>query len=596
MKWLLKIYIALFCLVLTGCDTFVWNKKLQRIDQELQKSPTHALKALESMQKPILEAPINAQMRYEVLKADAQNQLCIPFSSDTTMKKVVRWYYLHGGPSEEKAKVYYLMGAVYRDLEEYPLAVDYLLRSYELIKGKDFNREWNVLVQLSECYAYVRLWNEALTYDRHLLSLSLTQKEDAYIAEAYFKGGNDLQNQGKHKEAIAYFQKAQSKRHLKNSSLQSLIQLHQSYSLLQLGYIEQAKHYLQILRPPFQPSEERAFYYLTKTNLLIKENAPIDSVLHYAKKTIDSHFIKQTIQVYSLLSSYYQKLAQPQIAYHYELLKQEAENKQDQQLIYKMAHYINAVHNDYLAHKEKQRFQRMVIYTLGCSVLCLAIAFIACFFYIRNKKAKEQIYQNYKVKNLLLSIYKAKIKNADYIDTAYEQKRHQLQTSLKAALNSFSDTQTLSEIKEALKLLQQKSERIKDAKKELTFASQQITLPQEYSSMNFAKLRNTPLCQKLTELARKNEKASEEDFQTLTLLIDEYYPEFRTHLYTCNTQITIPAIRLCLLIKSGYRNVEIASLMCLSHTTITHKMERTYLLLTKKEGKAKDLKNFLSII
>ena len=54
-------------------------------------------------------------------EARQQNSNYIPFTSDSTMKQVVRFYDRHGN-TVEKMLAHYLLGCVYRDLGDAPMA------------------------------------------------------------------------------------------------------------------------------------------------------------------------------------------------------------------------------------------------------------------------------------------------------------------------------------------------------------------------------------------------------------------------------------------------------------------------------------------
>ena len=63
-----------------------------------------------------------AQMRGALLQAKEQNQAYIPFTTDSVLREVVAYYDRHGTPND-RLLARYLLGCVYRDLHEAPIAL-----------------------------------------------------------------------------------------------------------------------------------------------------------------------------------------------------------------------------------------------------------------------------------------------------------------------------------------------------------------------------------------------------------------------------------------------------------------------------------------
>ena len=63
-----------------------------------------------------------AAMRRKLLEAKAQNEDFRPFTTDSTMKEVVKYYDRHGSPND-RMTAHYLLGCVYRDLGDVPRAL-----------------------------------------------------------------------------------------------------------------------------------------------------------------------------------------------------------------------------------------------------------------------------------------------------------------------------------------------------------------------------------------------------------------------------------------------------------------------------------------
>ena len=156
---------------------------LVQADSIADRNPDSALIMLKSIKPLIDNSPAPVRYRYLMIEAKAMNKAYVPFTSDSTMKKVVRYYDKHGSDNE-RMLAHYLLGCVYRDLDSIPLALqcyedaaemadttdedcDYATLSY--IHGQRaelFSKEWipQDLLKASElCYKYAMKAKDTLT-------------------------------------------------------------------------------------------------------------------------------------------------------------------------------------------------------------------------------------------------------------------------------------------------------------------------------------------------------------------------------------------------------------------------------------------------
>lgn len=128
MKKLPLVLLAIVSLfVLAGCHSDKqYDDLLQQADSIMNINDDSAKVAIKLLDKakPQLNAFSKAQrMRYQLLYHKAMNKADILFSSDSIMKNVVAYYENHG-TSNERMLAYYMLGCVYRDLYEAPMALE----------------------------------------------------------------------------------------------------------------------------------------------------------------------------------------------------------------------------------------------------------------------------------------------------------------------------------------------------------------------------------------------------------------------------------------------------------------------------------------
>lgn len=124
---------VLFLLVSCGGNRFV-DSKMASADSLMdacQDSAQTALAILDSLkaQKPDMSKA--QQMHYDLIYAKAMNKSFVDFTTDSVMKRVVAYYDKHGSMNE-RMLAYYLLGCVYRDLQDAPASLDNYNKAVEL--------------------------------------------------------------------------------------------------------------------------------------------------------------------------------------------------------------------------------------------------------------------------------------------------------------------------------------------------------------------------------------------------------------------------------------------------------------------------------
>lgn len=135
MKKLPLVLLAIVSLfVLAGCHgDKQYDDLLQQADSIMNindDSAKVAIKLLDKVKPQLNDFSKAQRMRYQLLYHKAMNKADISFSSDSIMKNVVAYYEKHG-TSNERMLAYYMLGCVYRDIHEAPMALEYYNKATE---------------------------------------------------------------------------------------------------------------------------------------------------------------------------------------------------------------------------------------------------------------------------------------------------------------------------------------------------------------------------------------------------------------------------------------------------------------------------------
>ncbi len=119
-------HLLLLALLLAACGGWRGGDRLMsRADSLMYARPAAALVLLDSIPEAARARMSKGQrMRYELLRADAQNKNFVKFTTDSVLKAVVSYYDSHGTPNE-RMRANYLLGRAYYDMGETPLALKY---------------------------------------------------------------------------------------------------------------------------------------------------------------------------------------------------------------------------------------------------------------------------------------------------------------------------------------------------------------------------------------------------------------------------------------------------------------------------------------
>lgn len=129
-----------------------------------------AIKLLDKAKPQLNDFSKAQRMRYQLLYHKAMNKADILFSSDSIMKNVVAYYEKHG-TSNERMLAYYMLGCVYRDIHEAPLALEYYNKATEqadtVSQDCDYSTLYRIYSQMGVLFEKQYLFNqEFIAYNK----------------------------------------------------------------------------------------------------------------------------------------------------------------------------------------------------------------------------------------------------------------------------------------------------------------------------------------------------------------------------------------------------------------------------------------------
>ena len=317
--------IVMSAVLLCGCGG---NPKavelLARADSLMDVRPDSALTLLNEGIAVMDDSPESLRMRYCLLQAKAQNKAFLPFTSDSLMLAVADYYDRHGTPNN-RMLAHYLLGCVYRDMEEAPRAIDCYLDAVAeadtTVAGCDFATLGCIYSQMAWLYHKQLLIANEISARRESAHCSLKANDtlNAIYEQGIMAGSYILLNKKDSAELLLC-------ETMRQYHIQGYDQLYLTISqTLMYLYAEQPDHLLDLkqLIDNFEaesdlfdehhelpPSKRQFYYYKGKYYETINR---LDSAEYYYRKVYrpNMSFTSQTVMYKGLLSIYPKSVVRP---------------------------------------------------------------------------------------------------------------------------------------------------------------------------------------------------------------------------------------------------------------------------------------------
>lgn len=579
--------VKVFFLFFIGLALFItcsgdkrYDKLMMQADSIMELGDDSAMTAIRMLNgiKPQIENLTKSQkMRYELLYYKASNKADITFTSDSVMKEIVA-YYDHYGTANEKMLANYILGCVYRDMREAPLALEYYHKAIELADTTAVDCNYGTL-----CRIYSQM---GFLFDKQYLPYQVLEafskaEKYAYLAKDTLNAIINYQHRG---NAYEYLGKIDSVIAINLHAAKMFKQIGDNYDssiaygcnyrfYLEKGDLEKAQKaygvYSAIKYDGNTNYEDSKAFILYEKGLYYLNMLQFDSAYCYLDKSLrlcKSYSNKSATT--KALAQYYLKNNQPMLAAKYSLLSSEycdsdfidARKTQLQQI---QAMYDYGRNQEHARKAEKEVKQRNQ-YILGTIMFCCSIFLLGTLLYRRQmllKKKKITVTQNL------------------YEDCLLKQRTMQAELKKLVATNEQKTTAIILEKENAIKKLKEEMEKIQ----------KQYSYP--LSSNIDIMLKNSSIYKRMKYLEmHPREKMRTEDWSDLEKTVEDLIPSFIPIL---KNRLKDADFRICLLVRFGLPTSTIASLMELSVPAISKYRKVMLEKLCGKQGKPKEFDEYI---
>ena len=575
------IYLLLILLILASCagnrkydDLMLRADSIMDVDDD---SATVAIRMLDGVKPQLPEFSKAQKMRYELLRHKAMNKACITFTSDSVMKEVVD-YYDHHGSANERMLANYVLGCVYRDMYEAPMALEYYNKATEQADTTAADCDYGTLYRVYSQMGFL-FSKQYLPYQ--LLDAFGKAVKYAYLAKDTLNAIINYQNR---ENAYSY---------LGNKDSVIAINLHAATMFKQIGnnyaaaiafgcnynyYVEKEDtlNALKTFKAYFSTGyegnseyEDSKAYVLCQKGTYYMFTAQLDSAYNNLQQSLrlcKSYSIKAATT--KALAQYYAKVNQPAMAMKYALQSSEYNDsdliearKTQLQQVKAMYDYSR---NQEVAKRAEQKAKRSMQMNYMIVLACIMLFLLLSYIYRKQLALKKK---------------KIAVSKLLYEDSLLKLKRLQDE---KAKLVSENDNKLVQIITEKEKTINKLKAEINDIQEKYSLSSMSDVELALMDSSIYKKI-------KFIEVHPKK-NMSEEDWKELADTVEKAIPNFIPRL---KNKLSDKDYQICLLIRLGFSTSLIARLLDLSVAAISKSRKTMLKKICGKIGKPKDFDEYV---
>ena len=575
------IYLLLILLILASCaGNRKYDDLMQRADSIMNvndDSATVAIRMLDGVKPQLPEFSQSQKMRYELLRHKAMNKACITFTSDSVMKEVVD-YYDHHGSANERMLANYVLGCVYRDLHEAPMALEYYNKATEQADTTAADCDYGTLYRVYSQMGF--LFSKQYLPYQELNAFDKAEKY-AYLAKDTLNAIINYQNR---ENAYSY---------LGNKDSVIAINLHAATMFKQIGnnyaaaiafgcnynyYVEKEDtlNALKTFKAYFSTGyegnseyEDSKAYVLCQKGTYYMFTAQLDSAYNNLQQSLrlcKSYSIKAATT--KALAQYYAKVNQPAMAMKYALQSSEYNDsdligarKTQLQQVQAMYDYSR---NQEIAKNAEQKAERSTRMNYMIVLSCLMLFLLLSYIYRKQIAIKKK---------------KIAVSKLLYEDSLLKLKRLQDERAKLVAENDNKLAQVIME----------KENTISKLKAEITHIQERYSL----SSVSDADLilKDSSIYKKIKFIeVHPKEKMCEEDWKELADTIEKVVPNF---IPVLKNKLNDKDYQICLLVRLGFSTSLVARLLELSDAAISKSRKTMLKKLCGKVGKPKEFDEYI---
>lgn len=575
------IFLLLIIMLLASCaGNRKYDDLMQRADSIMDvddDSATVAIRMLDGVKSQLPEFSQSQKMRYELLRHKAMNKACITFTSDSVMKEVVD-YYDHHGSANERMLANYVLGCVYRDLHEAPMALEYYNKATEQADTTAADCDYGTLYRVYSQMGF--LFSKQYLLYQELNAFDKAEKY-AYLAKDTFNAIVNYQNQGevydflgKKDSVIAINLQAAKlfKKHGNDYAAAIAFGCNYNYYIEKKDSINAKKAFEAYNSTGYEGNsnyEDAKAYVLCLKGTYYMFTGQLDSACYILQQSLKfCKSFSNKAATTKALAHYYAKVNQPSLAMKYALQSSEYNDSDLIEARKTQLQQVQAMYdygrNQEIARMAEQKAKRSTQMNYMIVFACVILFLFLSYIYRKQLALKKK---RIAVSKLL------------YEDSLLKLKRLQDE---KAKLVAENDNKLFQVIMEKENTIDKLKAEINDIQERYSLSS--------ISNVELS-LMDSSICKKIKFIeVHPRKKMSDEDWKELADTVEKTIPNFIPRL---KNKLNDKDYQICLLIRLGFSTSLIARLLGLSDAAISKSRKTMLKKLCGKVGKPKEFDEYV---
>ena len=575
------IFLLLIIMLLASCaGNRKYDDLMQRADSIMNvndDSAKVAIRMLDGIKPQLPEFSQSQKMRYELLRHKAMNKACITFTSDSVMKKVVDYYDNHGS-ANERMLANYVLGCVYRDMYEAPMALEYYNKATEQADTTaadcDYGTLYRVYSQMGFLFSKQYLPYQLLDAFGKAVKYAYLAKDTLNAIINYQNRENAYSYLGNKDSVIAINLQAAKlfKKHGNDYAAAIAFGCNYKYYIEKKDFINAKKAFEAYNSTGYEGNsnyEDAKAYVLCLKGTYYMFTGQLDSACYILQQSLKfCKSFSNKAATTKALAHYYAKVNQPSLAMKYALQSSEYNDSDLIEARKTQLQQVQAMYdygrNQEIARMAEQKAKRSTQMNYMIVFACVILFLFLSYIYRKQLALKKK------------RIAASKLV---YEDCLLKLKRLQEE---KAQLVAEKD-------KKLAQIITEKENAISKLVSEIHDIQNRYSL----SSMSdaYLVLKNSSIYKKIQCIeAHPLEEMTEEDWTELADTVEELIPNFISML---KNRVSDRDYRICLLIRLGIPASLMARLLNLSDAAISKSRKTMLKKLCGKVGKPKEFDEYV---
>lgn len=575
------IFLLLIIMLLASCaGNRKYDDLMQRADSIMNvndDSARVAIRMLDGVKPQLPEFSQSQKMRYELLRHKAMNKACITFTSDSVMKEVVDYYDNHGS-ANERMLANYVLGCVYRDMHEAPMALEYYNKATEQADTTAADCDYGTLYRVYSQMGF--LFSKQYLLYQELNAFDKAEKY-AYLAKDTFNAIVNYQNQG---EVYDFLGKKDSviainllaaklfKKHGNDYAAAIAFGCNYNYYIEKKDSINAKKAFEAYNSTGYEGNsnyEDAKAYVLCLKGTYYMFTGQLDSACYILQQSLKfCKSFSNKAATTKALAHYYAKVNQPSLAMKYALQSSEYNDSDLIEARKTQLQQVQAMYdygrNQEIARMAEQKAKRSTQMNYMIVFACVILFLFLSYIYRKQLALKKK---RIAVSKLL------------YEDSLLKLKRLQDE---KAKLVAENDNKLFQVIMEKENTIDKLKAEINDIQERYSLSS--------ISNVELS-LMDSSICKKIKFIeVHPRKKMSDEDWKELADTVEKTIPNFIPRL---KNKLNDKDYQICLLIRLGFSTSLIARLLGLSDAAISKSRKTMLKKLCGKVGKPKEFDEYV---